>query len=105
MNPVTDLASWLRRRFDLNQSATLPRHIRYVLLVVILVGSALTGTLLWEWINPVSLLGRSTVMGFGSGALLILALFYLIYWSLSMAGAGISAHWVRCIAWWEAKVH
>ena len=68
MNPVTDLASWLRRRFDLNQSATLPRHIRYVLLVVILVGSALTGTLLWEWINPVSLLGRS-------GALLILALF------------------------------
>lgn len=75
MNPVTDLASWLRRRFDLNQSATLPRHIRYVLLVVILVGSALTGTLLWEWINPVSLLGRSTVMGFGSGALLILALF------------------------------
>ena len=34
MNPVTDLASWLRRRFDLNQSATLPRHIRYVLLVV-----------------------------------------------------------------------
>ena len=75
MNPVTDLASWLRRRFDLNQSATLPRHIRYVLLVVILVGSALTGTLLWEWINPVSLLGRSLVMGFGSGALLILALF------------------------------
>ena len=71
MNPVTDLASWLRRRFDLNQSATLPRHIRYVLLVVILVGSALTGTLLWEWINPVSLLGRSPVMGFGSGALLI----------------------------------
>lgn len=75
MNPVTDLASWLRRRFDLNQSATLPRHIRYVLLVVILVGSAVTGTLLWEWINPVSLLGRSLVMGFGSGALLILALF------------------------------
>ena len=46
MNPVTDLASVLRRRFDLNQSATIPRHIRYVLLVVILVGSALTGTLL-----------------------------------------------------------
>ena len=37
--------------------------------------SALTGTLIWEWINPVSLMGRSLVMGFGSGALLILALF------------------------------
>lgn len=46
-----------------------------MLLVVILVGSALTGTLIWEWINPVSLMGRSLVMGFGSGALLILALF------------------------------
>ncbi|HFT9924534.1 TPA: quinol dehydrogenase ferredoxin subunit NapH [Escherichia coli] len=75
LNPITDLANWLRRRFDLNQSATIPRHIRYVLLVVILVGSALTGTLIWEWINPVSLMGRSLVMGFGSGALLILALF------------------------------
>ena len=71
LNPITDLANWLRRRFDLNQSATIPRHIRYVLLVVILVGSALTGTLIWEWINPVSLMGRSLVMGFGSGALLI----------------------------------
>lgn len=33
LNPITDLANWLRRRFDLNQSATIPRHIRYVLLV------------------------------------------------------------------------
>ncbi len=31
LNPITDLANWLRRRFDLNQSATIPRHIRYVL--------------------------------------------------------------------------
>ncbi|EBL6755821.1 quinol dehydrogenase ferredoxin subunit NapH [Salmonella enterica] len=75
LNPVTDLANWMRRKFDLNQSATIPRHIRYVLLVVVLIGSALTGTLLWEWINPVSLLGRSLVMGFSSGALLIIALF------------------------------
>ncbi len=75
LNPVTDLANWMRRKFDLNQSATIPRHIRYVLLVVVLIGSALTGTLLWEWINPVSLLGRSLIMGFSSGALLVIALF------------------------------
>ena len=75
LNPVTDFASRLRRRFDLNQSAAIPRHTRYVLLGMVLVGCALTGTLLWEWINPVSLMGRSLVMGFGSGALLIIALF------------------------------
>ncbi|MDI8083755.1 hypothetical protein MJN69_29105, partial [Salmonella enterica subsp. enterica serovar Kentucky] len=44
-----------------------------------LIGSALTGTLLWEWINPVSLLGRSLIMGFSSGALLIIALFLFLY--------------------------
>ena len=91
LNPITDLANWLRRRFDLNQSATIPRHIRYVLLVVILLGSALTGTLIWEWINPVSLMGRSLVMGFGSGALLILALFLF---DLLVVEHG----------WWVAKV-
>lgn len=75
-----------------------------MLLVVILVGSALTGTLIWEWINPVSLMGRSTVMGFGSGALLILALFYLIYWSLNTAGAGTFVRLARCMACWVTKV-
>ena len=75
LNPLTDLAAWLRRRFDLTPSATLPRHLRYLLLGVVLVGAALTGTLIWEWINPVSLLGRSLIMGFSSGALLLIALF------------------------------
>lgn len=75
LNPVTDAASWLRRRFNLNQSAALPRYLRYLLLALTLIGSALSGTLLWEWINPVSLLGRSLVLGFGSGVLLLLALF------------------------------
>ncbi|KJM60750.1 quinol dehydrogenase ferredoxin subunit NapH [Pluralibacter gergoviae] len=75
LNPLTDLAAWLRRRFDLTPTAALPRYLRYVLLAGVLIGSALTGTLLWEWINPVSLLGRSLVMGFGSGALLLIALF------------------------------
>lgn len=75
VNPVTDAAAWLRRKFELNQSATIPRYIRYVLLAVILVGSAVTGTLLWEWLNPVSLMGRSLIFGFASGALVLVALF------------------------------
>lgn len=104
LNPITDLANWLRRRFDLNQSATIPRHIRYVLLVVILVGSALTGTLIWEWINPVSLMGRSLVMGFAAARCLFSRCFYLIYWSLNTAGAGTFVRLARCMACWVAKV-
>lgn len=75
LNPFTDAAAWLRRRLGLTASASLPRHLRYLLLVMVLVASALTGSLIWEWLNPVSLMGRSLVFGFGSGAWLLLALF------------------------------
>lgn len=75
INPLTDLAAWLRRRFNITASATLPRKLRYLLLIVILLGSTLTGSLLWEWINPVSLAGRGLIFGFGAGIWLLLSLF------------------------------
>jgi len=75
LNPLTDLAAWLRRKTGFNASATLPRWLRYLLLALILAGSAFTGTLLWEWVNPVSLMGRGLVFGFGAGIWLLVALF------------------------------
>ena len=75
LNPLTDCASWLRRKLGITRSASLPRYLRYLILVMVLAGSALTGSLLWEWINPVSLLGRSLIGGFGSGALLLVGVF------------------------------
>ncbi|MDX6915241.1 quinol dehydrogenase ferredoxin subunit NapH [Pectobacterium carotovorum] len=75
VNPLTDLAAWLRRRFGITASATIPRNLRYLLLILILAGSALTGGLLWEWVNPVSLAGRGLIFGFGAGIWLLLALF------------------------------
>ncbi|MGL4823418.1 MAG: quinol dehydrogenase ferredoxin subunit NapH [Plesiomonas shigelloides] len=75
LNPVTDLAAWLRRRLNLRQSTVLSRNLRYGLLLMILVGSAVSGTLLWEWLNPVALLGRSLLFGAFSGLWLILAIF------------------------------
>ncbi|WP_127959965.1 quinol dehydrogenase ferredoxin subunit NapH [Serratia microhaemolytica] len=90
LNPVTDLAAWLRRKWGLRQSATLSRQLRFGILLMILIGSALSGTLIWEWINPVALIGRGlipataegisgwlTAIGaaFGAGIWLIVALF------------------------------
>ncbi|HHQ6567502.1 TPA: quinol dehydrogenase ferredoxin subunit NapH [Serratia fonticola] len=91
VNPVTDLAAWLRRKLGLRQSASLPRSLRYGILLVVLVGSAVSGTLIWEWINPVALMGRGLIHGssgegalawlkglgaaFGAGIWLIVALF------------------------------
>ncbi|HEY1847169.1 MAG TPA: quinol dehydrogenase ferredoxin subunit NapH [Buttiauxella sp.] len=75
VNPLTDLAAWLRRKTGFNASASLPRWLRYLLLAMVLAGSALTGTLLWEWINPVSLMGRGLIFGFGAGIGLLIVLF------------------------------
>ncbi|WP_437890112.1 4Fe-4S binding protein [Phytobacter sp. V91] len=36
LNPVTDAAAWLRRRLGLTASASLPRHLRYLLLALFL---------------------------------------------------------------------
>lgn len=75
LNMVTDAAAWLRRKLGIRTSATLPRMTRYVLLAMILIGSAFSGTLLWEWVNPVATLGRALIFGAGAGLLLVIAIF------------------------------
>ncbi|WP_424406956.1 quinol dehydrogenase ferredoxin subunit NapH [Pasteurella sp. PK-2025] len=75
LNMVTDLAAWLRRKLGIRQSAKLPRGLRYGILVMILVGSAVSGLLLWEWLNPVAALGRALIYGFGATIWLVLAVF------------------------------
>ncbi|TYG34442.1 quinol dehydrogenase ferredoxin subunit NapH [Lonepinella koalarum] len=75
MNMVTDLSAWLRRKLGIRQSAKLPRQLRYGMLLMILVGSAISGTLLWEWINPVAALGRAFVFGLGATLWLVAIIF------------------------------
>ncbi|MBE2896914.1 quinol dehydrogenase ferredoxin subunit NapH [Pasteurellaceae bacterium HPA106] len=75
VNVITDVAAWLRRKLNIRQTAKLNRTLRYAILVMILLGSAITGTLLWEWINPVAALGRALIYGFGATTWLLLALF------------------------------
>ncbi|MDU5169111.1 MAG: quinol dehydrogenase ferredoxin subunit NapH, partial [Haemophilus parainfluenzae] len=75
MNIVTDAAAWLRRKLGIRQSLKISRQLRYVILAVILVGSAITGTLLWEWINPVAALGRIFVFGTGATLWLVAVIF------------------------------
>lgn len=75
LNPVTDFAAWMRRKLNIRQSASLPRGLRYGILLAVLAGSTVSGTLLWEWLNPVALLGRSLIFGAVGGLWLILAVF------------------------------
>jgi ferredoxin-type protein NapH len=75
INPVTDLASWLRRRLAIKGGANFSRSTRYWMLGMTLVVSALTGTIAWEMLNPVSVLHRGLIYGMGLGWLLVLAVF------------------------------
>ena len=75
VNIVTDTASALRRRLDIRGGGDLPRSTRYWILALILVLAAGTGSIVWEQVNPVSMLHRGLIFGMGMGWLLIGAIF------------------------------
>ncbi len=75
VNPVTDAAGWLRRRFNIKGGANFSRDTRYWILVMTLILSAFGGSIAWEWINPVSMLHRGLLFGMGASWLIVLAIF------------------------------
>lgn len=75
MNLVTDAAHGLRRRLGLPASARLSRQTRYWILAVVLVTAAVTGTIAWELLNPVTMLMRGLLFGAGLAWLVVLAVF------------------------------
>ncbi|EGR4672256.1 quinol dehydrogenase ferredoxin subunit NapH [Vibrio parahaemolyticus] len=77
LNIVTDLAAWLRRKFNIKASYRWSPAIRYWLLPVLMLGSALSGAILWTWLDPVAALHRGLVFGIGAGWVLIALVFVL----------------------------
>ncbi len=75
MNIVTDAAGWLRARLGLKGSLHLSRGLRYWLLGTTLLLAMLTGSVAWELINPVSMLHRGLLFGFGFAGVVVLAVF------------------------------
>ncbi|EGQ8045961.1 quinol dehydrogenase ferredoxin subunit NapH [Vibrio parahaemolyticus] len=77
LNIVTDLAAWLRRKFKIKASYRWSPAIRYWLIPVLMLGSALSGAILWTWLDPVAALHRGLVFGMGAGWVLIALVFVL----------------------------
>ena len=75
VNIVTDTASALRRKLDIRGGGDMPRQTRYWILALILVLAATTGGIVWELVNPVSLLPRGLIFGMGAGWLVIGGIF------------------------------
>jgi ferredoxin-type protein NapH len=65
INIVTDAAEWLRNRLGIKGGARFSRDTRYWLLGATLVVAAVTGTLAWELVNPVTMVFRGLVFGMG----------------------------------------
>lgn len=76
VNIVTDAAAWLRRKFRLPGSGfSPPRATRYWILGLSLMLALLTQTIIWELVNPVTLLFRSLLFGLGYAVTVIPAIF------------------------------
>ena len=81
INPMTDLAAWLRRRLGITQSAKIRPELRYYLVIAVLAVSAATGMLAFELVNPVTAFHRAIVYGAwtsATGAALIFAFDLLV---------------------------
>ena len=89
VNMVTDAAAWLRRRLGIKTGRVPDSATRYWLLGGIVVVAAVTGTLAWEWVNPVSLLHRGLIFGL-FGSLSVIAGIFL--YDLLIASRGWCGH-------------
>lgn len=77
VNMITDAAGWINRRLGIKKSLGINKSTRYWLLGAILFMAYLTGTIIWEWLNPVTVFQRGLLFGMGLGWILVAAIFIL----------------------------
>lgn len=77
INPVTDLAAWTRRRLGIETDWKVKRETRYWMLAAVLVAAALTGTIAFELVNPITTLHRALLFGASWGLVAVAAIFLL----------------------------
>ncbi len=75
INMVTDLAGWLRPKLGIRDMFRLNRNIRYTVMVLALLLSAIIGVAAFEWVSPISMFHRELLYGLGLGWMAILGVF------------------------------
>ena len=75
LNLVTDFAAWLRERLGIKGGAHISRHARFWILGLTLAMAAVTGTIAWELVNPVSMLHRGLFFGLGAAWMAVVGVF------------------------------
>jgi ferredoxin-type protein NapH len=77
VNVVTDTAYWLREKLGLTRDRKLDKRTRIWIMAAAILASIISGTIAWEFLNPVSLLQRGIIFGIGAGWGIIAAVFLL----------------------------
>lgn len=76
VNMVTDLAAWLRRKLGIRTTSHLSRSTRYWMLALTLIlPLTVAGGIVWELVNPVSMMFRGIVFGMGAAWVMIVGIF------------------------------
>jgi len=76
INMVTDLAQWLREKLHIKgNTLSISRQFRYWVFAMTLGAAFITSSLVWEFVNPVSLLHRGLIFGMGLTTSVVLAVF------------------------------
>ena len=88
INPLADLAHWLRGRLGIKGSAHVSRSSRYWILAMTLVLAMFSGTIAWELVNPVSMLHRGLLFGLGAATAVVVALFLFDLFVMSRGWCG-----------------
>lgn len=88
VNVVTDTAGWLRDRLGIKGSVHLSRQTRYWILGMTFLGSAVSGVVLWELINPVSMLHRGLIFSLGAAWTVVLSVFLFDLFVMSRGWCG-----------------
>ncbi|MDR0439639.1 MAG: quinol dehydrogenase ferredoxin subunit NapH [Candidatus Accumulibacter sp.] len=89
VNMITDAAAWGRRRLSIKTSHAPDARSRFWLLAGTFVIAFATGSLAWEWVNPVSIAHRGLLFGMGAGSWFITAVFF---YDLFVAPRGWCGH-------------
>nr|WP_226443328.1 quinol dehydrogenase ferredoxin subunit NapH [Quatrionicoccus australiensis] len=89
VNAVTDAAAWLRRRLGLKSGRVPDANTRYWVLAGSLLAAAATSSLVWEAVNPVTIVQRSLIFGLGGSLAVVIAIFA---YDLLVASRGWCGH-------------
>ncbi len=78
VNIITDAAAWIRRKLyidKIERKVWISRNLRYYMIIIALIVSAITGLTAFEIISPITILNRGVIFGFGAGIGFLLAIF------------------------------